>query len=81
MATPKRRRYPPPPRDPEPDTTSDLDRLRVERDKLDQRLADGYQKIDQGILQGNDVAAWEQFWYSLLAEYEAICDEIVKVRR
>ncbi len=40
------------------------------------RLDDGYVRIDQAILAGEDVQAWEDFWISLLAEYEALSDQL-----
>ncbi len=40
---------------------------------LEQRLEDGYCRIEQALVEGVDVRAWEQFWLDLLAEYEAVC--------
>ncbi len=50
-----------------------LDRRRL---SLARRLEDGYQRIDQAIATGVDVAAWEVFWIDLLREYESVCDEL-----
>ena len=46
------------------------------RQSLARRLEDGYQRIDQAIATGADVAAWETFWIDLLREYESVCDEL-----
>ncbi len=45
---------------------------------LEQRLEDGYRRIEQALAEGADVRAWEQFWLQLLAEYEAICSDLAK---
>jgi hypothetical protein len=52
---------------------SGLDRRQL---SLARRLEDGYQRIDQAIASGADVAAWETFWIDLLREYESVCDEL-----
>lgn len=46
------------------------------RQLLVRRLDDGYQRIDQAVVSGADVAAWETFWIDLLREYEAVCEEM-----
>jgi hypothetical protein len=51
-----------------------LDRRRL---SLVRRLDDGYQRIDQAVASGADVAAWETFWIDLLREYESVCDEML----
>ena len=51
-----------------------LERRRL---SLARRLEDGYQRIDQAISTGSDVAAWEMFWIDLLREYESVCDELL----
>lgn len=38
------------------------------------RLEDGYARIDEAILRGVDIHAWEDFWLQLLEEYEEVCD-------
>ncbi len=43
---------------------------------LEQRLEDGYRRIEQALVDGTDVRAWEQFWLELLAEYEEICHDL-----
>lgn len=43
--------------------------------KLEQRLEDGDRKIEGAALNGQDVAAWEDFWMTLLAEYEDVCEK------
>lgn len=43
--------------------------------KLEQRLEDGDRKIEEEALRGRDVTAWEDFWMTLLAEYEDVCEQ------
>jgi len=45
------------------------------RRSLEQRLEDGFQRIDQAFLAGSDVTEWELFWIRLLGEYEDVCRE------
>ncbi len=45
------------------------------RQSLEQRLEDGYARIDQAALAGTDVTEWESFWIRLLGEYEDVCRE------
>ena len=52
---------------PDPDTR---------RRTLEDRLDDGYQRIDQALLSGADVSEWESFWLRLLGEYEVLCREL-----
>jgi len=56
--------------------TEESDELGRRRQSLSRRLDDGYQRIDQAIATGADVAAWETFWIDLLREYESVCDEL-----
>ena len=44
------------------------------RQALDERLTDGYLRIEQALDENRDVRAWEDFWIQLLSEYEALCD-------
>ena len=50
--------------------------LSARRMTLEDRLDDGYQRIDQAVLSGTDVAEWESFWLRLLGEYEDVCREL-----
>ncbi len=50
--------------------------LEIRRRTLEDRLDDGYQRIDQAVLSGSDVSAWESFWLGLLGEYEDVCREL-----
>lgn len=50
--------------------------LGVRRRALEDRLDDGYQRIDQAALSGTDVREWESFWLRLLGEYEDVCREL-----
>ena len=43
---------------------------------LEDRLEDGYHRIDQAVLSGADVTEWESFWLRLLGEYEEVCREL-----
>ncbi len=43
---------------------------------LEDRLDDGFQRIDQAMLSGTDVREWESFWLRLLGEYEDVCREL-----
>jgi hypothetical protein len=53
--------------------------LDVHRRTLEDRLDDGYQRIDQAALSGADVSEWESFWLRLLGEYEDVCRELEQV--
>jgi hypothetical protein len=46
------------------------------RRSLEDRLDDGYRRIDQAMLSGSDVTDWESFWLRLLDEYEDVCREL-----
>jgi hypothetical protein len=46
------------------------------RRSLEQRLDDGFRRIDQASLAGSDVTEWESFWIRLLGEYEDVCREL-----
>ena len=54
----------------------DRDAREAHRDSLYQRLEQGYERIERGLADGSDVSTWEDFWVSLLHEYEQVCDEI-----
>lgn len=54
----------------------DRDALEEHRDSLYQRLEQGYERIERGLATGGDVTTWEDFWVSLLHEYERVCDEL-----
>jgi len=53
-------------------TGADLD---LRRRTLEDRLDDGYRRIDLAALSGADVSEWESFWLRLLGEYEDVCRE------
>ncbi len=50
--------------------------LDARRSTLEDRLDDGYQRINQAVLSGADVTEWESFWLRLLGEYEDVCREL-----
>jgi hypothetical protein len=52
------------------------DELRQRKATLETRLEDGDRRIRAAEQQGKDVTAWEDFWLTLLAEYEAVMDEL-----
>lgn len=56
-----------------PQQRTDLD---DRRSSLEQRLDDGFRRIDQASLAGSDVTEWESFWIRLLGEYEDVCREL-----
>ena len=53
--------------------SGDLD---IRRSTLEDRLDDGYQRMEQAVLSGADVSEWESFWLRLLGEYEDVCREL-----
>lgn len=50
--------------------------LETHRDRLYARLEAGYTKIERGLAEGDDVAAWESFWVALLREYERVIEDL-----
>jgi Fic family protein len=42
---------------------------------LEQRLSDGYERIEQARSRGEDITAWEEFWIDLLDQYEELCNQ------
>lgn len=59
-----------------PGRTASVDDLSSHRDAIVRRLDDGYSRIDRAIANGEDVRTWEEFWVTLLAEYETLSDEL-----
>ncbi len=45
---------------------------------LEQRLNDGYERIEQALARGEDVTAWEAFWIDLLHQYEEASDPLLE---
>lgn len=57
-----------------------VDELTRLRDSLHERLDAGWAKIEQGERDKrppDTVDRWEDFWLDLLAEYEAICQQLI----
>lgn len=52
------------------------DDITARRRTLEQRLDDGYRRIEHALRAGDDIEAWEDFWLRLLHEYESVCDEL-----
>lgn len=50
--------------------------LAAHRDRLYARLEAGYQKIERGLAEGQEVTTWESFWVSLLAEYQRVIEDL-----
>lgn len=46
------------------------------RRSLEQRLDDGYRRIEAARAAGQDIDAWETFWIQLLDEYVELCDRM-----
>ena len=59
----------------DPGFSHDPDPFRRRR-VLEQRLDDGYRRIEEARLKQLDVRAWEDFWIELLREYEGVCDDL-----
>lgn len=57
-------------------TVIDFSAIAAKRSAIEQRLGDGYVRIEQAVINGEDVAAWEAFWCDLLVEYEALSNEL-----
>lgn len=51
------------------------------RDRLYGHLEQGYARLQQRIMQGQDASEWEEFWVNLLNEYERVCDELQGINR
>lgn len=54
--------------------------LEAKKEEYVARLDTGAVKIEEGRAQGKDVSDWEDFWISLLRQYEAICDKLTDLR-
>jgi hypothetical protein len=46
------------------------------RRALEQRLIDGWKRIDAAIADGRDVPEWERHWMLLLGEYQRVCADL-----
>ncbi len=53
-----------------------MTRTQAEADTLFRRLENGYDQIEQAEKERRDKVFLEDFWLSLLREYEAVCDEL-----
>ncbi len=54
-----------------------LDDLRRQKARLEQRLEDGYVRIGEAEALGREVSSWEDFWLTLLRDYESVCNELL----
>lgn len=43
------------------------------------RLEDGWRRIDEAQKLGADIRKWEDFWFQLLDDYTAACDELASL--
>ena len=59
-----------------PPPPGDRNALEAHRDSLYQRLELGYERIERGLAEGEEVTTWEEFWVALLREYERVCDDL-----
>ncbi len=59
-----------------PTAQRDAASVAAHRDSLYARLAIGYERIERGLEEGQDVTTWESFWVALLQEYEHVCDKL-----
>jgi thymidylate kinase len=50
--------------------------LETARDRLYENLEKGYDRISKGLVEGKDVTEWEEFWVTLLKEYQRVCEEL-----
>jgi hypothetical protein len=50
--------------------------IMAELQRIEDRLNDGYGKIDDEVERGRDVERWERLWLSLLDEYERLYREL-----
>ncbi len=55
-------------------TAKDRSRLEKRASVLYLRLEDGYDRIERGLADGQDVTKWDDLWKRLLREYEEVCD-------
>jgi len=55
-----------------------MTRTQADADTLYRRLEDGYAKIEAAQQAGRDTAFLDEFWLSLLREYEAVVSELQK---
>lgn len=46
------------------------------REKLAERIREGYEKISERVRAGEDTSDWEDFWARLVREYEMLCAEL-----
>ncbi|HEX5165830.1 MAG TPA: hypothetical protein VFV93_10580 [Thermomicrobiales bacterium] len=54
----------------------DRESMKAEMKRLLFRLEDGYEKIAQAAVNGDDVRRWEDVWLQLLCEYEELYDRM-----
>lgn len=50
--------------------------LEEKRDKLVDRLDEGAARIEEERSKGKDVTAWEDYWITLLRQYETTCEKL-----
>jgi hypothetical protein len=52
--------------------------LRTQKNTLETRLDDGWDRIDRAEANGQDTEAWTDFWVQLLNEYQGVVDALTK---
>lgn len=59
--------------------SADRTNLQAHRDSLYERLELGYERIERGLAQGEEVTTWEDFWVALLREYDRVCEQLTEL--
>ncbi len=60
----------------EQEQTEAIAKLESRRDELVERLDKGAARIEEARAKGKDVQEWEDYWISLLRQYEQTCDKL-----
>lgn len=55
-----------------------MESIREQVEKLEARLAQGWDMIEQRRVAGEDVRGMEDFWIKLLHQYETSCDQLIE---
>ncbi len=53
-----------------------VEKLIEKRSEFVERLDIGAAKIEEARAQGKDVSSWEDYWISLLHQYEQVCNKL-----
>lgn len=55
-----------------------MESVREQVEKLEARLNQGWDMIEQRRVAGEDVRGMEDFWIKLLHQYETSCDQLIE---